>query len=43
LTDLQQNGHTLDEAVKNVLTKKAEADKNDYVKIRAASILQEEN
>lgn len=43
LTDLQQNGHMLDEAVKNVLTNKAEVDKNDYVKIRAASILQEKN
>jgi len=43
LTDLRQNGQMLDDAVKNVLTKKAEADKNDYVKIRAASILQEEN
>jgi hypothetical protein len=33
----------LDDAVKNVLTNKAEVDKNDFVKIRAASILQEKN
>jgi hypothetical protein len=43
LSDLKQTGETLDAETKNVLNKKIKADNNDFIKIRAASILQEIN
>jgi HEAT repeats len=41
--DLKQSGETLDEETKNVLNTKKKTDNNDFIKIRAASILQEVN
>jgi hypothetical protein len=41
--DLKQSGETLDEETKNVLNTKKKTDNNDFIKIRAASILQEIN
>ncbi len=41
LADLKQRGEILDDQIKNVLNKKAENDNNNFVRIRAASILQE--
>ena len=41
LADLKQKEGTLDEEIKNVLSKKAGNDNNNFVRIRAASILQE--
>jgi hypothetical protein len=41
LADLKQRGEVLDDQIKNVLNKKAENDNNNFVRIRAASILQE--
>ena len=43
LADLKQSGKILDEAVKDVLTKKAATDNNNFIRLRAASILQEIN
>ena len=43
LSDLKQTGETLDDETKNVLNRKIKADNNDFIKIRAASILQEIN
>jgi hypothetical protein len=43
LSDLKQTGKTLDDETKNVLNRKIKADNNDFIKIRAASILQEIN
>ena len=41
LADLKQRGEVLDEQIRNVLNKKAENDNNNFIRIRAASILQE--
>jgi HEAT repeat protein len=41
LTDIKLQGILIDEVVKQVLTKRVEADKNKFVKYRAASILKE--
>lgn len=41
LTDWNQQQRIIDEVLKQALTKKAQADKNSFVKIRAASILKE--
>jgi len=43
LSDLKQTGEILDTETINVLNKKIKADNNDFIKIRAASILQESN
>ena len=43
LADLKQTGEILDNETKNVLNKKVKSDNNDFIKIRAASILQEIN
>jgi HEAT repeats len=43
LADLKQNRKILDEAVKDVLTKKAATDNNNFIRLRAASLLQEVN
>jgi len=43
LADLKQSGELLDKEVKNVLNRKIKTDNNDFIKIRAASILQEIN
>jgi hypothetical protein len=41
LTDLKEKGELFNDAFKNVLNNKAENDNNNFVRIRAASILQE--
>jgi HEAT repeat protein len=41
LADLKQRGELVNDEIKNVLNKKAENDNNNFVRIRAASILQE--
>jgi hypothetical protein len=41
LADLKQRGELVNDAIRNVLNKKAENDNNTFVRIRAASILQE--
>lgn len=41
LSDIKQQGILIDEVVKQILTKRVEADRNTFVKYRAASILKE--
>lgn len=41
LTDIELQGIFIDEVIKQVLTKRVEADRNTFVKYRAASILKE--
>ncbi len=43
LADIKVQGNTLDEKIRNVLNKKSEHDENGFVKIRAASLLKENN
>jgi HEAT repeat protein len=42
LVDWKQEDISLDDEMRNILNKKAEADPNEYVRIRAASLLKED-
>jgi len=41
--DLKTGGRSIDEEIKNELNKRAETDENSYIRLRAASLLQEVN
>lgn len=41
LSDLQQDGQTIDKTIRKVLNQQAESSKDNFIKIRAASMLQE--
>ena len=41
LVDWKEQGRSIDNEIKNVLNKKAETDQNDFIRIRAASLLKE--
>ncbi|MGD8777537.1 MAG: HEAT repeat domain-containing protein [Ignavibacteria bacterium] len=41
LTDLKQQGTSIDDEIKSVLNKQIQTDESDFIKIRAASLLQE--
>lgn len=43
LVDWKQQGRFIDDEIRNVLNKKAETDQNDFIRIRAASLLKEVN
>ena len=43
LVDWKQQGISIDDEIRNVLNKKAETDQNDFIRIRAASLLKEVN
>lgn len=43
LVDWKSQGKSLDNEIRNVLNKKAETDQNDFIRIRAASLLKEVN
>lgn len=41
LTDLKQQGNSIDEEIRNVLNKQAESAEDNFIRLRAASLLQE--
>jgi hypothetical protein len=41
LTDLKQQGKSIDQEIRNVLSKQAESAENNFIRLRAASLLQE--
>lgn len=43
LVDWKEQGRSIDDEIRNVLNKKAETDQNDFIRIRAASLLKEVN